>query len=74
AASRGSSERTRQKALFVGSALVGLTLTTAIVGGGSALGLDARLAKLVAILVSFPTIYILRRHFVFRVARAMAAA
>lgn len=66
AAARGTGERHRQKMLFVGSALVGLAVTTAIVGTGSALGLDPRLAKLVAILVSFQTTYLLRRHIVFR--------
>ena len=51
-----------------GSALVGLGVTTAIVGGGSALGIDPRLAKLAAIVVSFQTTYLLRRHIVFRAA------
>ena len=68
AASRGSDERNRQKALFVGSALIGLGITTAIVGGGDAMGFDPRLAKLVAIIVSFQTTYLLRRHIVFRAA------
>jgi putative flippase GtrA len=58
-------ERQRQKALFVASALVGLTLTTAIVGLGHALGLDARLAKIVAIAVSFQATYLLRKRIVF---------
>ena len=66
AAARGTDERHRQKMLFVGSALVGLAVTTAIVGTGSALGLDPRLAKLAAIVVSFQTTYLLRRHIVFR--------
>ena len=66
AAARGSGERNRQKALFVGSALVGLAITTGIVGGGSALGLDPRIAKLIAIAVSFQATYMLRRHVVFR--------
>lgn len=70
AAARGTGERHRQKLLFVGSAVVGLAVTTAIVGGGSALGLDPRLAKLAAILVSFQTTYLLRRHIVFRAAAA----
>ncbi|MCW5646640.1 MAG: GtrA family protein [Sphingopyxis sp.] len=68
AAARGTGERHRQKMLFVGSALVGLAVTTAIVGTGSALGLDPRLAKLAAIVVSFQTTYLLRRHIVFRAA------
>src|SRR3546814_16663265 len=61
-AARGSGERHRQKLLFVGSALVGLAVTTAIVGAGSALGLDPGLAKLAAILVRLQTTYLLRRH------------
>lgn len=65
-ASRGTGARQRQMALFVGSALIGLALTTAIVGGGSALGLDPRLAKLAAIIISFQATYMLRRHVVFR--------
>ena len=69
-AARGTGERHRQKLLFVGSALVGLAVTTAIVGSGSALGLDPRLAKLAAIVVSFQTTYLLRRHIVFRAAVA----
>ena len=70
AAARVTGERHRQKLIFVGSALVGLAVTTAIVGGGSALGLDPRLAKLAAIVVSFQTTYLLRRHIVFRAAAA----
>ncbi len=66
AAARGSATRNRQKALFVGSALVGLAITTGIVGGGSAAGLDPRIAKLFAILASFQATYMLRRHVVFR--------
>ena len=64
-AERGT-ERTRQKALFVGSALVGLALTTAIVASGTALGWDPRLAKLVAIAVSFAATWLLREKIVFR--------
>lgn len=59
-------ERTRQKALFVGSALFGLALTTAIVGGGDALGLDPRLAKLAAIAASFTATWLLREKVIFR--------
>ena len=69
-AARGTGERHRQKMLFVASALVGLAVTTAIVGTGSALGLDPRIAKLIAIVVSFQTTYLPRRHIVFRAASA----
>jgi putative flippase GtrA len=63
-------ERNRQKALFVGSAIAGLVLTTAIVGTGSALGLDPRLAKLAAIGASFTLTWLLRERVVFRPAAA----
>ena len=42
----GGIARTRQKAMFVVSALIGLGVTTLIVGGASAAGLDPRAAKL----------------------------
>jgi len=58
--------RTRQKALFVISALAGLALTTAIVGIGDASGFDPRLAKLVAICASFLVTWLMRSHIVFR--------
>ena len=58
--------RTRQKALFVGSALVGLALTTAIVWSGDMMGIDPRLAKLVAIVISFAVTWVLRSRMVFR--------
>ena len=58
--------RTRQKALFVGSALVGLAVTTGVVAGASALGLDPRLAKLVAVAASFAVTWLLRDSVVFR--------
>lgn len=64
-AARGP-ERTRQKAQFVMSALAGLALTTAIVGAGAALGLDPRLAKLVAVGASFILTWLLREKIVFR--------
>jgi len=59
------SRRRKQKMLFIASALVGLAITAAIVGLGSAFGLDPRLAKLAAIAVSFQTTYFLRRTMVF---------
>lgn len=64
-AARGS-QRTWQKAMFVGSALLGLALTTAIVGTGAALGSDPRFAKLLAIAVSFTFNWQLRSRLVFR--------
>lgn len=70
-ASRGP-ERTRQKAMFVVSALVGLGVTTAIVGTATYLGLDPRLAKLVAIVVAFAITWLMREKIVF--ARAATGA
>lgn len=58
--------RTRQKALFVGSALIGLALTTLIVGAGTAMGLDSRLSKVIAIGASFTVTWLLRRRVVFQ--------
>ncbi|MGF7169945.1 putative flippase GtrA [Sphingobium xanthum] len=58
-------ERTRQKALFVGSAIIGLAITTGIVALGSFLGLVPVASKLIAIAVSFQTTYILRKTIVF---------
>ena len=58
-------QRWQQQGLFLGSALVGLAITMAIVGLGHALGADPRLAKLAAIAVSFQVTYILRRKIVF---------
>ncbi len=57
--------RRQQQALFLGSAVAGLAVTTAIVGIGDALRLDPRLAKLAAIAISFQLTYVLRRRFVF---------
>ena len=58
--------RTRQKALFVISALAGLALTTAIVWTGDNAGMDPRIAKLIAIAVSFVVTWLLRSKIVFR--------
>ncbi len=57
--------RSRQKALFVGSALIGLGITTAMVGAGAAAGIDPRAAKFAAIIVSFAATWGLRNRFVF---------
>ncbi|MXO59878.1 GtrA family protein [Altererythrobacter salegens] len=67
-AERGAG-RVRQKALFVGSALAGLALTTAIVGLGDTAGIDPRLAKLAAIGASFVLTWWLRSRVVFRCSR-----
>jgi putative flippase GtrA len=71
-AARGAG-RTRQKALFVGSALAGLALTTAIVGLGAGAGIDPRLAKLVAIGASFTLGWLLRSRIIFQ-SRAASGA
>ena len=64
-AARGR-QRTRQKALFIGSALAGLALTTAIVGAAPLADIDPRLAKLIAIGASFALTWLLRSRIVFR--------
>ncbi|MFY7835165.1 MAG: GtrA family protein [Novosphingobium sp.] len=58
--------RNRQKALFVGSALVGLGLTTLIVAAGTMVGVDSRLAKIAAIGASFTATWLLRKRVVFQ--------
>ncbi len=57
--------RTRQKGLFVISALAGLAITTAIVAFGGMAGLMPVAAKLIAIVVSFQATYMMRKAFVF---------
>jgi putative flippase GtrA len=59
-------QRSKQKALFVGSAMIGLGLTTAIVGIADLAGMDPRIAKLVAIGASFTVTWMLRNKVVFR--------
>ena len=63
-AEKGKARR-QQQALFLASALAGLAITMGIVGIGSLLGAEARLAKLAAIGVSFQATYLLRRKVVF---------
>jgi putative flippase GtrA len=58
--------RTRQKALFVISALVGLALTTLIVVLADYAGVDPRLGKAVAIVVSFAATWLVRSRIVFQ--------
>jgi putative flippase GtrA len=59
-------DRRRQQVLFVAAALVGLALTTLIVGGAAAYAINPRWAKLVAVAISFVTTSGLRHLFVFR--------
>lgn len=54
-----------QRAAFVGSALVGLAITMALVGGLSAIGLAPAVAKMTAVLVSFVAVYGIRRYGIF---------
>lgn len=62
----GGLARTRQKAMFVVSALIGLAVTTAIVWAATVTGIDPRVAKLIAIVVSFSVTWMLRKTVVFR--------
>jgi putative flippase GtrA len=64
AAPRGPA-RMRQKGLFLGSALLGLGVTTGIVGALAAMGADPRMAKIAAIAASFAATYWLRARIVF---------
>jgi putative flippase GtrA len=63
-AARGPA-RTKQKALFLTSAFIGLGITIFIVALATRFGIDPRLAKLAAVAVSFQTTYLLRRKIVF---------
>lgn len=55
----------RQRVLFLLSALLGLALTALLVAAGGWIGIDPRLAKLLAIVMSFQAVWLLRRHIVF---------
>ena len=57
--------RGKQQGLFFASALAGLALTMLIVGVGDWLGLDPRIAKLLAVALSFNATYLMRRKIVF---------
>ena len=70
-AARGP-RRTKQKALFVGSAMIGLALTIAIVGLADIGGIDPRFGKLAAIAISFAVTWMLRNKVVFRSATVTA--
>ncbi|MGZ5802078.1 MAG: GtrA family protein [Burkholderiaceae bacterium] len=58
--------RTRQKLLFVISALIGLAITAALIKCGLQLGINPGLSKLAAIAVSFNVTYMLRHKLIFR--------
>jgi putative flippase GtrA len=64
--------RTRQKGLFVVSALIGLAMTTAVVSAGAAMGVNLVLTKGIAVALSFTTNWLLRRRIVFRPQRLAA--
>jgi len=59
-------DRARKKGLFVGTALIGLCITTLVVGTADRLGLDPRLAKVAAVAISFQATYLARRVAIFR--------
>lgn len=61
----GGAARTRQKTMFVVSGLVGLSLTTLMVGAGTHAGIDPHLAKLAAIATSFTATWLLRSRIIF---------
>lgn len=61
----GSSARRTQKALFALSAGVGLALTMLIVSAAVAFGVDARIGKLIAIVISFQAVWLIRRFYIF---------
>jgi putative flippase GtrA len=62
---QAGAQRRQQQGLFVGSALLGLAVTMTIVGLGSRYGLDPRVAKVIAVAVSFQLTYLLRKKVVF---------
>lgn len=66
---KGTAARTQQKAMFLASAVIGLVLTIIVVGAGTALGMDPRVAKVGAIATSFVLTYLLRNAVIFRQAR-----
>lgn len=58
-------ERTRQKALFLASALAGLAITTLIVSLSAYAGFDPRIGKGFAIVIAFSATWLLRSRIVF---------
>lgn len=62
--------RTRQKAVFLFATWAGLAVTTAIVGLSVEYGADPKLAKGVAVVISFVMNYFIRKHFIFTAQRS----
>lgn len=56
----------KQRAAFVGSALVGLAITVALVGSLTLIGVQPAIAKMVAVVLSFLTVYAIRRYGIFQ--------
>ena len=54
-----------QRAGFIVSALIGLGITTSLISGLSAVGLAPAIAKLMAVPVSFLSVYAIRKYGVF---------
>jgi putative flippase GtrA len=70
---RGTRQRAQQKAMFVVTALLGLVMTMAVVGAGEMLGVDPRIAKVLAIGLSFVLTYMLRNVVIFRIGKVIRA-
>lgn len=54
-----------QRIAFIASALIGMAITMAVVGGLSGLGIAPALAKLMAVPVSFLSVYAIRKYGIF---------
>lgn len=54
-----------QRVAFIISALIGMAITMALVGGLSSLGIPPAAAKLMAVPVSFLTVYAIRKYGIF---------
>lgn len=67
----GMARRGQQLGFFL-TAFLGLAITTGVVWAGVDAGLDARLAKLAAMLMSFAVVWLLRLFVVFRESKRAA--
>lgn len=59
--------RTRQKVVFVSSALIGLAVTSGIVSAAEMLGVSVIANKVLAVAISFTLNWLVRKRIVFRV-------